>query len=337
MIRQITDKNNWDKVLEEVGDFDCYHTYEYHSISKNFNEKAILVCYQKNGVTIALPLLKRIVENTPYFDCTSVYGYAGPIFSGNTTNADFEAFQEGLEEYCSNEHIVSIFSRLNPYIEGQEKPLWNLGHVKTLGNIVTLDLTKRKEEQRLAFSRTTKRYINKARKFCTIKKSSSKKDVDTFMELYYENMDRVNAEKQYYFDKTYFFNLLESNDFKTEFIYAVLEETNEIVSGIITIRSKKTIHYHLSGTRTKYLYLHPLRLLLDEVRIMASNDKFYSLNLGGGLGSKANDLFNYKSSFSKDVRKFKVWEYVVNKNVYSKLIRENDGNPNIFPAYRSKK
>lgn len=335
MVESITNKSDWNEVLEQVSNFDCYHTYDYHIVSKNCDEKAILLCYRNEGVTIALPLLKRPIENTNYYDLTSVYGYVGPIFSGNASNLDFEIFQKKLMQYCTNENVISVFSRLNPYIERQEKSLMNLGDIIKLGKIVSLDLNKSDSEQKSAFSKTTKRHLNKARKFCDIKISSKKKDIIYFMELYYENMNRVNAEKFYYFPEKYFLNLLNSSDFKTEFIFITLKETGEIISGILTLRTKKTIHYHLSGTLTKYLYLNPLRLLLDEVRIMSSNYGLNSLNLGGGLGNKEDSLFHFKSSFSKDVKTFKIWKYIVNEEIYFELSKEGYKKSNFFPAYRS--
>ena len=49
------------------------------------------------------------------------------------------------------------------------------------------------------------------------------------------------------------------------------------------------------------------KLLIDEMRLIASKKGFNYFNLGGGLGGKYNDsLFNFKSSFSKDYKDFKL-------------------------------
>ena len=68
MLNIITEKNDWEKVLEQLGVYDFYHTYDYHHLSKNDGEKPVLLVYTKDNLTIALPLLIRQINNTDYFD-----------------------------------------------------------------------------------------------------------------------------------------------------------------------------------------------------------------------------------------------------------------------------
>lgn len=339
MITIVTDRSRWNSILNNIGVYDCYHTYEYHHISCLGDETPILICYETKAITIALPLLKRAIPESDFYDCTSVYGYAGPVYSASTTTEDFQNFQKALVQLCDNERIVSVFSRLNPFVEGQEQALDTIGKVETLGNVVAIDLNKDLELQQQEFSRTTKRYLNKARKVCYVKKEIEEGDILKFKELYYENMDRVHASDYYYFSETYFSSLINSKEFKTELLFAVLEGTNEIISGIILIKTKSMVHYHLSGTRTKFLHLNPLRLLLDQTRIDASGiaQDYDYLNLGGGLGNRQDNLFRFKSSFSKEYKTFKVWKYISNAEVYASLTKGSDYNEtSFFPAYRSR-
>ncbi len=334
MISEIYNNEDWNKALLEFDYYDCYHTYDYHSISKLENEKAVLLVYKSCYVIIALPLLVRPIAGTIYFDATSVYGYSGPIIKRIDNTDDFTNFQTILNEYFNQKNIVSVFSRLNPFIENQENILKGFGSLNELGNIVNIDLTLDLEIQRQRYSKTTKRYLNKVRKLCSVKKSKDEKDIKTFIELYYENMDRVNAKKSYYFDGKYFFKMMDTNDFKTEVYFAILNETNEIISAAIMMKTKDIIQYHISGTRNNYLDITPIRLLLDETRIDGANEGFKYFNLGGGLGSEEDSLFNFKASFSKDFKQFKVWKYIVNKDVYDMLSKDKKSKTNFFPLYR---
>jgi hypothetical protein len=334
LLRKITVKEEWDKVLTNFSYYDCYHTYDYHLVGKKIGEQPLLLYYKAESVLIALPLLKRPIRNTNYYDLTSVYGYAGPILGGKITKKEFVFFQNELRLFCEKEDIVSIFTRLNPYINGQVECLEGIGETIKVGDIVNVNLTKTLAEQRSDYSSTTKRYVNKARKLCTIKKSNSKEDIQIFKNLYHENMSRVNADDYYFFSEKYFFDILSSESFKTEVVYAVLNETQEIISGVITIKTKNITHYHLSGTSTKHLKINPLRLLLDELRISATNEKQLYLNLGGGLGAKNDALFSFKSSFSKEYKEFKVWKFIANEKAYNSLLKNTEGSSTFFPAYR---
>ena len=335
MITEITKNEEWNIILSEISNYDCYHTFEYHHISKLPGEEPILISYRGDSGIIAFPLLKRKIPKSDFYDCTSVYGYAGPVFSAGISRKDLNDFQDALQVYCSKNNIVSIFSRLNPYINDQEKTLSKLGDIVALGKVVYIDLVKNIEEQRSEFSKTTKRYLNKSRKFCSIKKSFDEKDILIFKDLYYENMNRVKADAYYFFDEAYFIQLAGVKEFISEVIYVILEETKEIIAGAILIKNRDVVHYHLSGTKTEYLSLNPLRLILDEARLensISKNHRFF--NLGGGLKNMDDGLFHFKSSFSKSTKAFKIWKYIANEEIYKALVDMKETNSEFFPSYR---
>lgn len=337
MISARTNKINWDQALAKIKNYDCHHTFEYHQLSAIKNEIPLLLVFEKGEKIIALPLIKRKIENSEFYDFTSAYGYVGPISSENINQNDIIKFQKALKEYFLNENIVSVFSRLNPFIKNQSELISNLGTILKLSKIVYLDLNSSLHVQRANYSKITKRYINKANKFCSIKTSSSIEDILIFKDLYFENMKRVKAKPFYYFSDEYFKSIIATTDFETEVLYAILNETGEIISGAIMMKKNKIINYHLSGTLTKYMYLNPLRLIIDEARIQGSKEGFEFLNMGGGLGSREDSLFKYKLTFSKKLKDFKVWRYIVNEEVYDSLCKTQNENreTDFFPLYRN--
>lgn len=341
MIITITTKDHWDSFLTRMNSYDFYHTYDYHKLTVKDTESFRLLTYTKKEVCIAIPIIIRPIDGSLYYDATSVYGYAGPLENGINDEFINDDFISCLNTYLKKEKIISIFSRLNPFLNYQEKILKNVGLVDNMGPIVTIDLGLTAEEQQKQFSKTTKRYLKKTKKHCDIRYSKSESDLDTFMKLYYENMDRVNAKEEYYFTKEYFYNLLKSNSYNTQLIFATLKETGEIISGALFINAtNKVIQYHLSGTANKYLYLTPIRLFIDEIRIKANENNYNFLNLGGGLGSKDDNLFRFKSSFSNEYKMFKTWKYIVNKSAYEELCNtknisiDEELYKGFFPAYR---
>ena len=334
----IGDKPSWGKILESVDNYDFYHTYDYHHLSKATNETPILVVYKNKSILIAIPFLLRRIFETDYFDLTSVYGYAGPLQKNVTQNFDNKSFSKELNLFFNEKKIVSVFSRLNPFINYQEKILSGLGEIKTLSNIVNIDLTQNIDEQKTHFSKTTKRYINKSNKICEIITAKDAECVKVFKDLYYENMDRVKAKKSYYFTEKYLDKFLNSPDFKTELLLVTLKDSGEIISGAMFVKSNNIVQYHISGTKNNYLHLTPIRILINHMRIKATEEGFTYFNLGGGLGSCEDSLFQFKSSFSKDFKPFKIWKHIVNKDIYDNLANEFadlSGDQNYFPVYRN--
>ncbi len=338
-MKYITSKKEWDEALSLFDKYDCYHTYDYNYFSKLESEQPALILFESEDAYIALPLLVRSIPNSEYLDATCVWGYGGPISTNIDDSFDLTAFEKELNQVFEDKNIISVFSRLNPFIENQELILNKIGEIQEVGVVVNIDLTKELDIQRTQYSKTTKRYVNKYGKQCTIKYSKKKEDVLLFVDLFHENMDRVKAKEHYYFTPEYFFGLIESKDFETDVLIAVENESNKIISAAMMVKTKGIIQYHMSGTLNDYTKMTPVRLLIDKTRIQGTEDGYTYFNLGGGLGGKENPLLQFKSSFSKDFKTFKVWKYIVNEEVYGQLCNANTKlqsakDVDFFPKYR---
>jgi lipid II:glycine glycyltransferase (peptidoglycan interpeptide bridge formation enzyme) len=340
MIQPIKDKIAWKATLSKIGNYDFYHTYDYHKISSKYNETPVLLVYSNDeNAIVALPILIRKIDNTIYYDATSVYGYVGPL-TNNIHEVNLVDFQNKIQEYLASENIISVFSRLHPYIENQKKIIQSLGKITSLGKVVKIDLKIDEENQLKQYSMTTKRYLKKTQKQCSITVLNNEFAINKFIELYEENMQRVNAKRDYYFSKEYFLNFSTATDFKTEFVFVRLNDSKKIIAGAMIIYTNNIIQYHLSGTLNDYLKLTPIRLIIDTIRVKGKKEGYSIFNLGGGLGSKEDSLFNFKASFSKAFQDFETWNYISNKKIYDSLVDANTtvkskkNKISYFPLYR---
>ena len=337
MIKIVRNKEEWQSILNDIGNYDFYHTYDYHQISKNNDEDPVLITYIENDVLIALPLIIRNIPGTSYNDATSVYGYAGPISKNTDGVFDNTKFVNELKSFFNEQNIITVFSRLNPFIKNQLSIIEGLGEKPSTGDIVSLDLTEDLDIQRAKYSRRTKTHVNKSRRFCTVRQAANRNEIDQYIDIYYENMDRVNATKSYYFSKDYFYKLIDSNDFESEILVIEHNESKQIIAGAMFIKTNDIVQYHLSGAKNDFLELTPAKLLIDEMRVKATEEGYKVLNLGGGLGGQNDSLFSFKSSFSKNFTDFKVWKYILNEQIYKELTKEkevSEEQKNFFPLYR---
>ncbi|MBU2904281.1 aminoacyltransferase [Arenibacter algicola] len=343
MIETIINKEDWDAVLKIVDIYDFYDTYEYHHISKAEGEYPTLIKYSENDKIIAIPFLLRKVPDSEYEDLTSVYGYAGPVTKNIDSNFNNSNFIKEFRDYLIKNNIITVFSRLNPFIPNQEICLRNLGEISSLSHIVNIDITQDLEEQKQSYHKRLRGHINKARRECYVKTAETKNEVMAYIDLYYANMQRVNAKKEYFFDHDYFFRLLESEDFNTRIFLAIEKVTNKIIAGAMFIETNKIVQYHLSGSDFSFLHLYPIKLLIDEMRITATEENSKFFNLGGGVGSKEDSLFYFKSSFSNDFKNFTIWKCISDIEKYEALVvKKMQPNCDIFqkkcikffPCYR---
>lgn len=335
----LEDQESWKAVVSRSAFYDFYHCNSYNTQEKS-GEGFLFVVEDEQNDFIAFPLIKRLIEGTPYFDCTSVYGYAGPISSRTIEQlapALVQTFQEELLAYLKEQNCVSAFSRLHPIIE-QTGYLQNLGKVLSLNKTVAIDLSLPLDEQRKKYRKSTKSEINQLRnRGFSVKQAVTKQEIDEFIAIYTETMQRVSASKYYFFDEEYFRNFLHAEDFSPILLLAYQEE--EIAAGAIFTLTNNVMQYHLAGTKEQYIKQTPMKLILDEARILGTNRGQKYLHLGGGVGGSDDDsLFRFKSGFSDMNFVYKVWQLVVNEEVYDQLVKckaaEKELNGTYFPLYR---
>lgn len=333
---EVIDINNpkWDIIVKSSAIYDFYHTTFYHKIDNNFI--SLLFVAEDEHDFLALPLVLRPIEQAFWVDCTSVYGYSGPI--SNRKEFDFDQgfidfFQLKLKEYCKENNVVSLFSRLHPLI-AQQSVFINMGDVLLLNKTVVIDLKISSEEQKRRYRKSSKSELSQLRrKGFYVEESKSTEDVERFVDIYYETMNRVNASPYYYFSKEYFHSFLNNTHFRNELLLAKFE--GKIVAGAIFTITDKIMQYHLAGTLEEFIKLAPMKLILDEARLIGNDLSLDYLHLGGGVGGGDNDsLFRFKSGFSNLYCQFSVWKYIFNEEIYNQL-SENKKESSFFPLYRS--
>ena len=331
----ITNENDWRDELTNYKN-DWYHTWDYHFMAKSNHEGNPLLFVLVNGEErISLPLLLREIPNSGgFFDLHSVYGYPGLLFNSTEAYLKYDIFIEALQNWCTDESVVSIFSRLNSLVL---KDGLSLKGTFVKGETVVVDLTISEDEQRSLYRKNYRNLIRKLEKegFRT-DWSNSAESIDEFKFIYTETMKSLDASDFYFFDDNYYKSLFSSEDFRTR-IYSVWLGDVKVCSGIF-IYCDDVVQYHLSGTLPEYKNQAPTRLLIDQARKDATALNYKLLHLGGGVGGGRDSLFNFKYGFSKSAIDFNVLNMVTNVDIYKKLssLSEQDSitDNDFFPLYR---
>jgi hypothetical protein len=330
----------WNEYVLKSYQYDFYHTNCYHLL-QNVGKPILLVATFGNDF-IAIPLILREIEGTDYFDCTSVYGYCGPISNLNfncVTEEMFEYFRLELRLYFQKNKIISVFSRLHPVICGDQL-FSNFGIVKSLNETVAIDLKLSPEEQRKQYRKSNKSEINqlKGKKGFMIKEAESDEEIQAFVEVYKETMERVDADPYYFFDYDYFHSFLKNGCYSTKLLLAI--HGGQITAGAVFTVTDKIMQYHLAGTKNEYIKDTPMKLILDTARLIGNQLKLEYLHLGGGVGGSDEDsLFRFKAGFSESRFIFRIWQYVVDQEKYEAICKMKFSNriinSNFFPQYRA--
>jgi len=328
---------SWSSFVNRCFQFDFYHTQSYNLLEAN---RPILCVGTFGEDFIALPLILREIPDSDLFDCTSAYGYCGPISNldfNDISTENIEAFKHELVLFFKENNIVSSFSRLHPLISSGTF-FNNFGEVVNLNKTVAIDLRIPEDEQKKQFRKSNKSELNQLRrKGYEVVEATTDEEIDRFIEIYYETMTRVNASDSYFFSRQYFHEFLKNKCFQNKLLIA--KKDNLIAAGAIFTITGKIMQYHLAGTTEMYIKETPMKLILDEARLLGNGLGLEFLHLGGGVGGSDEDsLFKFKSGFSDTRFTFSIWKYIVDQEIYNELVRKQkdlkDIKENFFPLYR---
>ncbi len=330
--------SRWNDIIFSTLQYDFYHSQSYHLLEKE--KEAVLFVSKFDDSFIAIPLVIRSIPGSDLKDCTSVYGYCGPVSNIKFNDLHPEAinqFINRLNSFFLERKIISSFSRLHPLFPFQERIFKDFGEVLALNKTVAIDLKQPAENQRLNYRKSTRVHIRKALECgITVRRTSDIEDLNRFIDIYYENMQRVNANSRYYFSRDYFRNFMNASDFLS--VLLVAEKDGEIIAGVVVTICNKIMQYHLSATLNEMLIFSPMKLLFDSARVYANEMGCTYCHLGGGYGNENDSLYNFKTNFSNDFFEFKVWRKIINMQAYNELVANKFG-ANIpvtdyFPLYR---
>lgn len=281
------------------------------------------------------------IDNEKYHDLITPYGYGGPIIINCSNEESKEKllaeYNEKFKKYAMENNIVSEFIRFHPVLKNYKDfgKIYNTQYMrKTVGtNLKDYDNPFQKE-----FSRSTRKRVRRLLKdgvrFEIVK---SPNNLDKFIEIYYETMDRNNAEKYYYFRDEYFNNLIKN--FKSNIILVNVLYKGEIIGAELNLVYGKMIHGHLAGALDKYLDLSPGYIGMYGINVWGKENGYELLHVGGGTSNSENDtLLKFKRKFGANTEfDFYIGKKIWNKDIYNQLcnVKGIDKDIDFFPAYRS--
>lgn len=282
-----------------------------------------------------------LVDGKKYYDIVTPYGYGGPLITCSTEHDKAElvrAFKDAFQQYCDANHIVGEFVRFHPVFGNAEdfKECYDVEYTrKTVGtNLKDYDDPVQEE-----FSKSTRKAIRHALRLgIEYRITVNPENLDKFIELYHINMERVHADRFYYFDKAYFDRILHCFGENVVLVEALFE--GEVIGAEMHFTYNNLIHTHLSGTLEDYHHLSPVYVMTYAIVLWGKEHGMELIHAGGGFTNEPDDtLLLFKKKFAKNTEfDFHVGRKVWNEAVYAELCAASGAGKEeeFFPAYRAK-
>lgn len=281
-----------------------------------------------------------LIDGIQYYDAITPYGYGGPLaVDCETTSELVNQYYDAWRQYCLENRIVCEFIRFHlfdniPFREG-----FPSGAIKVCDDVVRiLDIDM--ESMWMEFEHKVRKNVKKAQSNgLTVITDATGEKLSEFLEIYTSTMDRNDAKSFYYFDRTYFEQIISTLEGRFMFFHVLHEDT--VVSTELVIYSDRYVYSFLGGTLEQYYPMRPNDLLKYEIIKWCKDTNHLAFILGGGYGGN-DGIYKYKKAFAPgaDVP-FYIGKQVFIPEVYQRLvdIRASkvafDGESQYFPLYRS--
>lgn len=330
----------WDAIVRSFKKYDTYWLSGYVKAFKIHGDGEPLLFFYESATTRGINVvMKRDVAKDvhftgklpegQYFDFATPYGYGGWLIEGGEAENVFRTY----ESWCVKNGIISEFVRFHPMVKNHES-CTNFYDVIQLGEVVHMDL----ESPELIWNNITSKNRNHIRKAIKsdVKVYSGRypEIFETFREVYNATMDKDSADKYYYFEPEFYNSILNDLPQNAQIFYAVKDGV--VIVASIILSANGMMNYHLTGSLREYSSLAGSNLLIHEIALWGSAHGYKTLYLGGGVGSGADSLFEFKRAFYKgDLNHFYIGKKVFCQDKYDNLLSEREPfESGFFPKYR---
>jgi UDP-N-acetylbacillosamine alanyltransferase len=265
----------------------------------------------------------RSIEGAPYEDMETPWGYGGPVA------IDDAAFWRGIglwRQKQSDWGRIAEFTRIHPFLNPVALRGF-LDQIRFDRLTVLVDLCEPTRQRRKRYNKGTRYSLRKAEQRLEVRQIN-RDEAAIFRRLYEAGLSRNVAENSYYFDDSYFNDLL-SAEWSTSWA-ACLD--GEPIAVACFLQGGPFAHYHLSGggAAARENFAHYILLEAAFEHFAAQGLRW--LHLGGGRSAAPDDqLLHFKAKFSPILIPFYTGGIVFDGATYKELSTEESER---FLSYR---
>ncbi len=340
----ITDAEAWDAVIKGFEHYEPFYLHGYvKAFAEHSNGEPVLLVYEEDGVKAANVVVRRDIydiegfaEHLPpktYYDLSTPYGYGGFICDTGIT----EKIQQEYNRYCLQQGYICEFVRFNLFSDYVHR--YDGTTRSNMLNIVC-DLSGSWDDVFARYQGKTRQKVRKVQKNgWTVRVGNACEDIESFLPIYYDTMDRNQAQNMYYFKHDFFATLKNLGD-KVQYFFA--EKDGQVGAVNVLIAGAENTYCFLSSTAREFLNESPNYLLMSEMIAWSHAQGFKNFVIGGGYGSN-DELLRFKKGFAPEgTYDFDIGSKIFNQEVYDALVEiRKEAKPDFdtesayFPLYRA--
>ncbi len=305
-----------------------------------------IVVFVENNKFAMIPYIRRRINDLPLFkklkhECWDIispheYSYAiSNITDKVERNSLFVKLFSAVANYCKETNVISEFVRFDPFLSDINCIKSNYNIRKSCDNIY-IDLRRSNDEIWKTFHSSARKNIKRAlgSNLSFLQTEKDEENIDLFIKLYSASMERLKADRYFYFSDEHFKTLIGNCEGAS--LFFVNDKNNQHIAASILLHYENVAHHHLTGYTIESTALRPNDYMIYSLVNWGKVHNLQYLHLGGG----AESICNFKAKFSDKRIPFYVGYRVHDREMYQLLCdiwqRKNDSfqHSAFFPLYR---
>jgi hypothetical protein len=334
--RLVTDAREWDALVARCTDRSVVATSAYLAAGAMLEPdgKPELAIYRDRDGTIIHPYVNRAIDaKGTWRDLISAYEFGGYWYT--TRDAAKRArltanFDRLFRQHCMEHAVVSEFMRLHPMLF-RNPALFGDFDLGGPAEHVIVPLLGDPDRLRSGYHVTRRRQVRQGHANGLVMEPI--RDAAAFIDVYHENLNRLEADDFWYFPADYIAAL---GDMLR--IFLVRDPKGEVCGAHCYLDDAPWRFAFLCHGVAAKLDLRPNDFAFDAAMVEAQADGLEWLHLGGGQPS----LLAYKSKFSNVTVPYRWAKRVFLPDVYGQLVAAREGRTGVslagngfFPLYRA--
>src|SRR5262245_51683076 len=316
MLSIIRDKPQWNALYATLHRPSIVASYGYVNAAAQLETGgcAELAVWSGDDQIVFHPYIRRQIDGGPALDdLVSAWEFGGFWFD----TADLEhqckllqAFSKAFYQRCVDERIVSEVVRfypLTPLVAPTIDPYYLEYHSEQ----IVVPLTASYETLWRAFPSSLRGKIRQAERYRLSVQPS--KDIDTFVRVFYQNLDRIGAEPFYYFSAAF----LQAIKEHLQFLFAY-DHSGRLCATHCYLEDGEVYFAFLCHGVQESLALRPNDFVYNAAIRQAQKRRCLFLHMGGGGPS----LMAYKRKFSQMTWPFYLGRCIFRPDIYAALVAQ---------------